>query len=154
MEKIPMLEPIKDVKEFASVDEFNVFYNENKKKFEELTTCKLNKMYKIPGYRITKIKGVPTLKNIPESKITFNDRLENMSGRVSDVEDKLKIVIQRMNDLIEKVNELGKRKEAPPPEKPKKQPIPQPQPLYIEETPLPQDYGNKRLQMAQTGGWM
>lgn len=54
--KLNIIKPIKDFQTFETIDEFNKFYESNKKQFEELTTCKLNKMYRINGFRITKIK--------------------------------------------------------------------------------------------------
>ena len=63
MQKIPVIAPVKDIKEFKTIDEFNVFYNDHRNEFESLTTCMLNKKYKIPGYKITKIQGEVKLKN-------------------------------------------------------------------------------------------
>ncbi len=60
---LKVIEPIKNyLKEFKTVDEFNLWYSKNKDEVDKLTTHKLNKMYKIDGYRITKIKGVLMLK--------------------------------------------------------------------------------------------
>ena len=104
MEKIPLIEPVKERKEFGSVDEFNIFYNEHKDEFNTLTTCKLNKKYHVPGYRITKIKGVVSLKNIPESRITFQDKLEALNERMTNVETKVNTILKRMNEIIDTVN--------------------------------------------------
>ena len=60
---LKVIEPIKNyIKEFKTVDEFNLWYSKNKEEVDSLTTHKLNKMYHIEGYRITKIKGVLMLK--------------------------------------------------------------------------------------------
>ena len=42
--------------QFSSPDDFNLYYNKHKDDFNE-TTYKLNVKYKIPGFKITKIKG-------------------------------------------------------------------------------------------------
>ena len=66
---VKVIEPIKNyLKEFNSPDEFNLFYSKNKSEIDAYTTHKLNKMYHIIGYRITKIKGVLMLKKWDESK--------------------------------------------------------------------------------------
>lgn len=66
---VKVIEPIKNyLKEFNSPDEFNLFYSKNKSEIDAFTTHKLNKMYHIIGYRITKIKGVLMLKKWDESK--------------------------------------------------------------------------------------
>ena len=56
---LKIIEPIRDyLKVFNSADEFNIWYTKNKDEVDSLTTHKLNKLYKIQGYRITKIKGI------------------------------------------------------------------------------------------------
>ena len=60
---LKVIEPIKNyIKEFNSPVEFNLWYAKHKEEVDSLTTHKLNKMYKIDGYRITKIKGELMLK--------------------------------------------------------------------------------------------
>lgn len=63
--QIKIIEPIKEFsKVFNSPDEFNLWYTKNKDEMDNMTTHKLNKLYKIEGYRITKIKNVLMLKKI------------------------------------------------------------------------------------------
>ena len=60
---VKVIGPIKEyLKMFNGPDEFNLWYAKNKDDIDKLTTHKLNKMYYIDGYRITKIKGVLCLK--------------------------------------------------------------------------------------------
>ena len=60
---VKVIGPIKEyLKMFNGPDEFNLWYAKNKDDIDKLTTHKLNKMYHIDGYRITKIKGVLCLK--------------------------------------------------------------------------------------------
>ena len=67
--EIKVIEPIKNyLKEFNSPVEFNLWYAKNKDEVNKLTTHKLNKMYHIVGYRITKIKGVLMLKEDTENR--------------------------------------------------------------------------------------
>lgn len=119
MHKIPLIEPVKDVREFSNVDEFDKFYETHTDMFEEFTTCKLNKMFKIPGYRITKLQGKVHLKNIPDSKITANDKIDELTKRMSDYESKTNSIIDSMNSIIELVNKLSKQVKQMEKEKPK-----------------------------------
>ena len=60
---LKIIGPIKSpLKEFDSVDEFNIYYHKHKEEMDTETTHSLNKKFKINGYRITKIKGVLCLK--------------------------------------------------------------------------------------------
>ena len=61
--EVKVIEPIKNyIKEFNKPVEFNLWYAKHKDEVDALTTHKLNKMYHIEGYRITKIKGELMLK--------------------------------------------------------------------------------------------
>ena len=53
-EPITIKEPYKaDVIHFNDVDEFTQYYREHEVEMKELSTLKLNKTFKIPGYRIS-----------------------------------------------------------------------------------------------------
>ena len=97
--EIKVIEPIKNyLKEFNNPVEFNLWYAKNKDEVDKLTTHKLNKMYHIMGYRITKIKGELMLKEYMESqhsKLSIDDIVE------------LKNDLQRKNISLE--NEMEKR---------------------------------------------
>ena len=70
---LKIIEPIRDyLKVFNSPDEFNIWFTKNKDEIESLTTHKLNKLYKINGYRITKIKGILMLKKSTDTLNTNN----------------------------------------------------------------------------------
>ena len=98
-EHIPLIKPIKEAYEFENEEEFNTFYQEHKSEFEHLTTHKLNKMYHIPGFKITRIKNVISLKNIPESRITANMKIEELTVKI----DKIMKHINKMSDTINKI---------------------------------------------------
>ena len=86
---IKILEPIKNyLKEFNSIDEFNNFYTLNKEELDKMTTHKLNKMYHIKGYRITKIKNVLMLKKWDETS-NPQDNLLNTQKELSTTQDNL-----------------------------------------------------------------
>ena len=71
---IKVIGPIKEyLKMFNGPDDFNLWYVKNKDDVDKLTTHKLNKMYHIDGYRITKIKGILCLKKDEKKPASEND---------------------------------------------------------------------------------
>ena len=72
---IKVIEPIrKPLKEFALVNDFNIYYHKHKEEMDAETTHVLNKKYHINGYRITKIKGVLCLKKDSKNPHSINNR--------------------------------------------------------------------------------
>ena len=135
MQKIPVIQPVKSFKEFASIDEFNVFYNDHRDEFERETTCMLNKRYKIPGFRITKIQGEVKLKNIPESRKTALDRVNAAQDRILMLEEKMNSFIDAMNDIVDKCNTASQEVKAL---KKKVQELENTPRVVIHETPKPE----------------
>ena len=73
---VKVIGPIKEyLKTFNGPDDFNIWYAKNKDEVDKLTTHKLNKMYHIDGFRITKIKGVLCLKKDIKKQSETNDTL-------------------------------------------------------------------------------
>ena len=147
--KVKTIEPVKEKRRFNSVEEFNKFVNEHQEEFDKSTTCILNKKYEVPGYRITRIQGELSLKNIPESRQTALDKIEHHNNRLATIESTLNTLIGRFNEVVTKVNEALKEVQAmktaqqeqsviidhlseeikkttyvPPPEPPKPEPVP------------------------------
>ena len=117
---VKVVEPIRTpMKEFNSVDEFNLFYHNHKDEMMETTTHRLNKMYKINGYRITKIRGELCLKKVREavkqksdvesgdrrSRVPFGlDGVDDHDGDVVDVETRLQRLEEAVNEIIDALN--------------------------------------------------
>lgn len=98
--EVKVIEPIKNyLKEFNTPVEFNLWYSKNKDEVDKLTTHKLNKMYHIVGYRITKIKGVLMLK---EDKKVKNDDDEN--DEIFELKVELEKIKETVNKLINFIN--------------------------------------------------
>lgn len=103
---VNIIEPIKNfIKEFNTIDEFNAFYSLHKDEMDALTTHKLNKMYSVKGYRITKIKGVLMLKRWDTSK---NDEEEKIKEEITNASTRAKEVDEYVrNDLSKKIENLS-----------------------------------------------
>ncbi len=103
---LKIIEPIRDyLKVFSSPDEFNIWYTKNKDEVNTLTTHKLNKMYKIEGYRITKIKNVLMLKKITEP--AHNTNFSNsplVPENLLELQDEIKNIKTTVNQIIQYLN--------------------------------------------------
>ena len=101
MTEIKILQPITNyIKEFESPDEFNLFYNKYKEEIDSTTTHKLNKLYHIRGYRITKIKDVLMLKKHEEKKHEEKKEEEpemNVQDEIRQMKETINKIIQFLN---------------------------------------------------------
>ena len=79
MSDVQVIEPIRSPKQiFQTTDAFNLFYTRNKAEMDTQTTCRLNKLYRIDGYIITRVKGQVALKRMdPKNRRYFSNRDES-----------------------------------------------------------------------------
>ena len=103
---LKIIEPIRDyLKVFSSPDEFNIWYTKNKEEVDTLTTHKINKMYKINGYRITKIKNVLMLKKCNESHDNNNSANSPLvPDNLQELQDEIKNIKNTVNKIIDYLN--------------------------------------------------
>ena len=99
--QIKIIEPITEYsKVFNSPDEFNLWYTKNKDAIDSLTTHKLNKLYKIEGYRITKIKNVLMLKKDSQTSnttISTTPTIEQLKDEITKIKDTINQIISYLN---------------------------------------------------------
>ena len=114
---LKVIEPIKiDVKTFQDKQEFELFYNSHKNEFENCTTTKLNRMYKIPGYRITRQKEELCLKkdytknNKQESDDDHTQRFDELKDEINKMIEEVKLnfnsEITKINTRIKKIEKI------------------------------------------------
>ncbi len=110
--EIKILEPILHyAKEFISPEEFNLYYKIHKDEMDKLTTHKLNKLYHIKDYRITKIKGELMLKKFNEEAhrkimMTRNDNdNDDNAEKITELEKRIDIIEAENKNEIERINE-------------------------------------------------
>ena len=93
--------------QFATPDEFNIYYNKHADEFNE-TTYKLNVKYKIPGFKITKLKGeLKLIKDYahhtarPSSSPLRSDDVEikRLTSRLAEVESRLISIERYLQEL-------------------------------------------------------
>ena len=92
--ELKIIEPIQHYSKcFNSSDEFNLWYSKNKAMVDELTTHKLNQLYHIDGYRITRIKNVLMLKKYDKNKMCVVDEIENIKNDISEMKETINKII-------------------------------------------------------------
>ena len=112
---LKIIEPIKEyLKVFNTPDEFNIWYTKNKDEVDTLTTHKLNKMYKIEGYRITKIKNVLMLKK----ESIANQHAANsplVPDTLAELQEEIKNIKSTVNQIIQYLNTGQQHIDVSPP---------------------------------------
>ena len=93
--------------QFATPDEFNIYYNKHADEFNE-TTYKLNVKYKIPGFKITKLKGElklikdyhTTPSPTAQSPLRSDDaEIKRLTSRLTSVEERLASIEHYLQEL-------------------------------------------------------
>ena len=120
-EPITIKEPYKpDVKEFADTEEFTRYFRANEELFKEstddpdkqahfLTTNKLNRTYKIPGYRIRIIRKGTDNEELTLVKDYYSRPLieEPLNDFINDTSnDKIVEMEQSIADIVERINNI------------------------------------------------
>lgn len=118
---LKIYEPIRHcLKEFDNAQEFTVYYSKHKDELDKETTHKLNKMFKINGYKITRIKGELSLKidrsikkddEDCESSVdvmgTIHDLEQSLNKRISELEAKNKSLSDVVQQIVTFINSQG-----------------------------------------------
>ena len=104
-------------KHFNSIDEFNIYYVKHKAEMTDMTTQKLNKLFVIDGYRITKkgtrdadgkrVSGEICLKpnqTIVDESVNDIDDTKQFNERIDQLEAKIKLLTDTVNKIIDHLN--------------------------------------------------
>ena len=119
---ITIKEPYKpEVKEFADTDEFTHYFRSNEELFKEpakseddtpkfLTTNKLNRTYRIPGYRIriiNKGKDNEELTLVKDYYTRSTDKEEPLNETVDDTNsERIDEMASQITDILERLNNI------------------------------------------------
>ena len=98
-----------DVKEFDNKDDFIKYYELNKTTLKDVSTCMLNKKFKIKGYHLGRQQG--ELKLIPldlyrPSAYLINQSDSEVSLKIDILNDKVDNLNKNMNDVRQSLNKL------------------------------------------------
>lgn len=100
--EVELIEPIsKYSKQFNTPDEFNVWYSKNKDEVNKMTTHKLNKMFKVKDYRITRIEGVLKLKKWDDEK---HAKISRYDERIIQLKQEINTIRESVNKIITYLN--------------------------------------------------
>ena len=108
IEPLEVIEPYTpQIIQFENVNDFNVYYSKHKEEFDE-STQKLNAKYKIPGYKLTKLKGI--LKIIKDYSLkTSSDEeineLQKVIKEISNVQRDQQKTICQIQSAINEIQE-------------------------------------------------
>ena len=105
---LKVIEPIKNyINEFNSPVEFNLFYAKHKDEIDSLTTHKLNKMYHIEGYRITKIKGELMLKKWVVKEEKDHGIIDELKSEIKEIRDTVNKIIEFLNSNLQGITNVS-----------------------------------------------
>ena len=80
-------------------NKFEQYLTEHKDEFDAMTTIKLNRTYLIRGYRITKIKGVISLRKLG----TYDNDLNPVESPLHDTVVELEEQVEAMKKILDEI---------------------------------------------------
>ena len=108
-EPITVKEPYKEEgRTFKTTDEFTIYYREDESELKGLSTMKLNRTFKIPGYRIriTK-KGTDEEELILVKDYYKRSEVEGEEGK-NDIESRMRALEEQVKDLTNEITNISK----------------------------------------------
>ena len=86
------------VKSFTDSDDFTVYYREHPDEFKGLSTLRLNKSYKIPGYRISVVKRGTDEEELILKKDYYGG-VQSESSNADPSNERISIIEQRLDNI-------------------------------------------------------
>ncbi len=96
-----------DLTIFENKEQFAEYLNEHRDELNKYSTCKLNKMFSIPDYRITKIKGEISLKKCVNSPINEQKEINQEDDQINDLKMEINKIKDTLNSLITQLYDKG-----------------------------------------------
>ena len=98
-----------DVKEFDNKEDFIKYYELNKANLKDVSTCMLNKKFKIKGYHLGRQQG--ELKLIPldlyrPSAYKINNEDNQINLKIDVLNNKIEMMNKNINDMKKVFNQL------------------------------------------------
>ena len=86
---------------FETPKEFEQYLTEHKDELDAMTTIKLNRIYLIRGYRITKLKGVISLRKLGTNEFTNDFPVESpLHDRVVELEEQVEAMKKILDEIM------------------------------------------------------
>ena len=96
-------EPIILKREFKNIDDFKLYYETHRDEFKNKKSNRLNKEYRIVGYKISNAKLDASNGEIKLVKV-YGKSKNNMDERINELEHKIKILTDSLTQIIDLVN--------------------------------------------------
>jgi viroplasmin and RNaseH domain-containing protein len=102
MERIKTIEfispPSNELREFDSKEHLEKYFTKHSSEIENMTANRMNRMFRLLGYRITRRKGIIKLKPERDYENKMTDRIPK-SDLLKEIEE-LRTKIKQQNDII------------------------------------------------------
>jgi hypothetical protein len=97
-EEIKVEDEKEDENRFKTIEQFKEYYEKNKDRIDKMSTCVLNKTYKIDGYKIRKNYGVIGFRHV-------NPKISKMNNekRIEELEEVVNQMIVVLNEVQERL---------------------------------------------------
>ena len=95
--------PIELKREFKNVDDFKLYYETHRDEFKNKKSNRLNKEYRIVGYKISNAKLDASNGEIKLVKV-YGKSKNNIDERINEIENKIKILTDSLAQIIDLVN--------------------------------------------------
>ena len=95
--------PIELKREFKNVDDFKLYYETHRDEFKNKKSNRLNKEYRIVGYKISNAKLDASNGEIKLVKVYAKSK-NNIDERINELEHKIKILTDSLTQIIDLVN--------------------------------------------------
>ena len=95
--------PIELKREFKNVDDFKLYYETHRDEFKNKKSNRLNKEYRIVGYKISNAKLDASNGEIKLVKV-YGKSKNNIDERINELEHKIKILTDSLTQIIDLVN--------------------------------------------------
>ena len=105
MPQVKIIEPFSpEIIECETKEDFNDILNADPDKYKDMTTQKLNKTFKIPGYKITKIQGEICLRSIKpcerQNIDTISEEIRNIKQAFNELSEQFEIIKKYMTSIM------------------------------------------------------
>ena len=102
--------PIELKREFKNIDNFKLYYESHRDEFKNKKSNRLNKEFRIVGYKISNAKldasngEIKLVKVYGKSKNNIDECINACNTRINELEHKIKILTDSLAQIIDLVN--------------------------------------------------
>ena len=96
---LKVIEPFQpEVIHCENKEDFSAIINSDPEKYNAMTTQKLNKLFDVPGYRITKLQGEISLRKLKDDT--------SQDSNIDEEIKKIKVAFNKLSDQVEYIKKV------------------------------------------------